>query len=107
MQEQQHWVLAVFAANRDPLLKAADLDIVRFVDSVWSGDPHSCACCGCVRTSAQGASFWNSSASDRPEGASCAFNEASAVPQMNTRAAVARNVMEGLYELISRTVRRE
>ena len=38
MQEQQHRVLAVFAANRDPLLEAADLNIVRFVDSVWSGD---------------------------------------------------------------------
>src|SRR2546421_105197 len=60
-----------------------------------------------------GSNFWNSPASDRSEGASCAFNEASAAPQMNTRAAVERNVMEGLtiilmlYELISRTVRRE
>ncbi len=38
MQEQQRRVLAVFAANRDPLLEAADLNIVRFVDSVWCGD---------------------------------------------------------------------
>src|SRR5947209_495626 len=38
MQEQQHRILAVFAANRDPLLKSADLDVAPFVDSVWSSD---------------------------------------------------------------------
>jgi len=34
MQQQDDRVLAVFAANRDPLLNVADFDKGRFVDSV-------------------------------------------------------------------------
>jgi len=38
MQEQQHRCVSVFAANRDPLLDTADLDVPGFVDAVRRGD---------------------------------------------------------------------
>ena len=41
MQEQEHRVVAVLAANRDPLLDATDLDVSAFVDSVPS---RNCIC---------------------------------------------------------------
>jgi hypothetical protein len=33
VKKQQHRVVPVFTANRDPLLEAADLDVIRFVDA--------------------------------------------------------------------------
>jgi len=38
MQEEQRRVVAVLAANRDPLLDSADLDVGGFVDSVRGGN---------------------------------------------------------------------
>ena len=38
VKKEQHRVVSVFSANRDPLLDAADLDVPRLVDAVCSGD---------------------------------------------------------------------
>ena len=38
VQKQQDWILSVFAADRDPLLDAADLEVSGFIDAVWTGD---------------------------------------------------------------------
>src|SRR5205823_4701093 len=37
-KSSQHWVLAVLAANRNPLLESTDLYIIGFVDSVRIGN---------------------------------------------------------------------
>src|SRR5580698_8536398 len=49
MQEEQRRVVAVLAANRDPLLDPADLDVGGLVDSVRGGNcigPRICARAG-------------------------------------------------------------
>jgi hypothetical protein len=38
VKKEQHWVVSVFSANRDPLLDAADLDVPGLVDAVRRGD---------------------------------------------------------------------
>ena len=38
VKKEQHRVIPVFSANRDPLLDAADLDVPGFIDAVWRGD---------------------------------------------------------------------
>ena len=53
VKKEQHRVVPVFSANRDPLLDAANLDVPRLVDAVWSGDgviariprAQGCPCC--------------------------------------------------------------
>ena len=38
MKKQQHGVVSVFSANRDPLLDTTDLDVLAFIDAVWRND---------------------------------------------------------------------
>jgi hypothetical protein len=38
VEKEQHRVIPVFSANRDPLLDAAYLDVPSFIDAVWRGD---------------------------------------------------------------------
>jgi hypothetical protein len=38
VKQEQHRVVSVFSANRDPLLDAADVDVPGLVDAVWRDD---------------------------------------------------------------------
>ena len=76
------------------MFESADVDIGRLVDSVWIGDRISLPLRLRKKFSA-GSSFWNSAASDRPDGASCALQKASAALQRSTRAEADRNVIGG------------
>jgi hypothetical protein len=38
VKKEQHGVVSVFSANRDPLLDTTHLDVPGFIDAIWRGD---------------------------------------------------------------------